>query len=88
MKISSLVIKEIKRRKLNFALGLISVVFAVAAVIGALTMLQVHDIKTLEIISQKENETKERMALLRDDYRKITKKLGFNLLIIQRPECE
>ena len=82
MNISTLVIKEIKRRKLNFFLGLLSVVFAVTTVTGALTMLQVHDYKTNEIITEKETETRERMALLEDDYRKIMKKLGFNLLIL------
>ena len=82
MKISLLVIKEIKRRKLNFLLGLLSVVFAVASVTGALTMLNIHDINSDKLISTKEKETRERLAVLQDDYRKITKKLGFNLLIL------
>ncbi|MCK5210257.1 MAG: ABC transporter permease [Cyclobacteriaceae bacterium] len=82
MKISLLVIKEIKRRKLNFLLGLLSVVFAVTALTGAFTMLRIHDIKTDKITSTKEKETKERLAVLQDDYRKIAKKLGFNLLIL------
>ena len=86
MNISTLVIKEIKRRKLNFFLGLLSVVFAVTTVTGALTMLQVHDHKTNEIIAEKEAETGERMALLEDDYRKIMKKLGFNLLILPKEQ--
>lgn len=82
MKISLLVIKEIKRRKLNFLLGLLSVVFAVASVTGALTMLNIHDINSDKLISTKEKETHARLAVLQDDYRKITKKLGFNLLIL------
>jgi putative ABC transport system permease protein len=82
MKITHLVFKEIKRRKLNFFLGLISVIFAVTTVTGALTMLQIHDFKTVEIILNKEAETKKRMELLEDDYRKISKDLGFNLLIL------
>ena len=86
MKIRLLVIKEIKRRKLNFLLGLLSVVFAVATVTGALTMLKIHDINSAIIISAKEKETQERMALLQDDYRKITKKLGFNLLILPKDQ--
>ncbi len=82
MNISTLVFKEIKRRKLNFFLGFLSVVFAVTTVIGALTMLQLHDLKTNEIIAAKEAETTERMARLEDDYRKIMKKMGYNLLIL------
>ena len=82
MKISHLVIKEIKNRKQNFLLGLLSVVFAVTSLIGAMTMLDIHDIKTDTLITNKEKETRERLAVLQDDYRKITKKLGFNLLIL------
>jgi len=82
MKISHLVIKEIKNRKQNFLLGLLSVVFAVTSIIGAMTMLKIHDIKTETLVTNKEKETRERLAVLQDDYRKITKKLGFNLLIL------
>jgi ABC-type antimicrobial peptide transport system permease subunit len=86
MKISLLVFKEIKRRKLNFLLGLLSVIFAVTSVIGALTMLKAHDIKTDKIITTKEKDTRARLAVLQDDYRKITKKLGFNLLILPKEQ--
>ena len=86
MKISTLVIKEMKRRRLNFFLGLLSVVFAVTTVTGALTMLQIHDHITNETITEKEAETVERMALLEDDYRKIMKNLGFNLLILPKDQ--
>ncbi len=82
MKISLLVVKEIERRKMNFFLGLLSVMFAVGSVTGALTLLKIHDMKSEMIISRKEKETRERLARLQDDYRKITKKLGFNLLIL------
>lgn len=82
MKISHLVIKEIKNRKQNFLLGLLSVVFAVTSIIGAMTMLDIHDIKTETLVTNKEKETRERLAVMQDDYRKITKKLGFNLLIL------
>ena len=82
MKIGRLVYQEIKRRKLNFSLALLSIVIAVAMVTGAMTFLRIYDQETVTIIAEKEKETKDRMALLRDDYRKITKDLGFNLLIL------
>jgi hypothetical protein len=82
MNILHLVIKEIYRRKVNFLLALISVILAVAIFIGALSMLRAHDIRTEEIIAVKQAETEARMAVLQDDYRKIMKKLGFNLLIL------
>ncbi len=74
--------KEILRRKANFASGLIAVTLAVAVLAGAMTMLRLHDLRTERIVAQKEQETRQRMALLEDDYRKIMKNLGFNLLIL------
>lgn len=86
MRIRNLVLKEIKNRKLNFLSGLISVIIAVSTVTGAITLLRIHDMETTEIITTKEKETRERMALLQDDYRKISKDLGFNLLILPKDQ--
>jgi len=82
MSIFQLVVKEISRRKINFLLALLSVTFAVAIFIGSLFMLKAHDLRTEKIIALKQAETEERMAVLQNDYRKIMKKLGFNLLIL------
>ncbi len=82
MKIQHLVIKEIIRRKVNFASGMVAVTLAVAVLAGSMTVLKLHDQRTQRIVAQKEQETRLRMAVLEDDYRKIMKKLGFNLLII------
>jgi len=86
MSIWRLVIKEILHRKLNFGLGLLSVVVASACMVGALTLLRRHDIRTAQIIALKEAETTEKMRKLQDDYRKIMKKLGFNLLILPKDQ--
>jgi len=86
MTILKLAIKEITRRKLNFILSLTSVILAVTVLVGSLTMLRMHDIRTTQIILQKEEETKQRMLELEDDYRKIMKNLGFNLLIIPKDQ--
>lgn len=82
MTVWQLVIKEITRRKTNFISGLVAISLAVAVLAGALTMLRLHDLRTESIVARKEQETRERMALLKDDYRKIMKNLGFNLLIL------
>lgn len=86
MNIWRLVIKEVRHRKLNFGLGLLSVVIAVACLVGALTLLRAHDRRTDQIIASKEAETKEKMEKLEDDYRKIMKKLGFNVLILPKDQ--
>jgi len=82
MSVWRLVIKEIVRRKANFISGLLAVTLAAAVLAGSMTILRLHDLRTERIVARKEQETRQRMALLEDDYRKIMKNLGFNLLII------
>ena len=86
MSIWRLVLREIQHRKLNFGLGLLSVVVAVACFTGALTLLRAHDLRTERIIAAREAETRENMRVMEDDYRKIMKKLGFNLLILPKDQ--
>ncbi len=77
-----LVTREIFHQKLNFALGICSVVVAAGVLVAELTLLDAHDERTGQILVEKEARTTEEMARMEDDYRKIMKKLGFNLLIL------
>lgn len=86
MRLHRLILREIAHRKLSFALGALSVTAAVASLVGALAILEKHDRRTEQIIAAKETETRARMATLEDDYRKITKGLGFNVLILPREQ--
>ncbi|RPJ61310.1 MAG: ABC transporter permease [Acidobacteria bacterium] len=86
MTIWQLVIKEILRRKANFVSGLIAVTVSVGVLAGSMTILRLHDLRTEQIVTQKEQETRQRMAVLEDDYRKIMKNLGFNLLILPKDQ--
>lgn len=86
MTLPRLLLREISFRKLNFVLGLISVAVAVACAVGATMVLRQHDARTERIVAAKEAETRARMAKLEDDYRKITKGLGFNVLILPRTQ--
>lgn len=86
MSIWRLVIREIAHRKINFSLGLLSVVVASACLAGALTLLQAHDLRTDRLVAAKEQETKAEMADVQDDYRKIMKLLGFNMLILPKDQ--
>ena len=79
-----LVVKEILHRRLNFVLGLLSVVLAVGCLVGALTLLKVHDVRTRWVLERKEAETRARLATLSDDVRKAMLKLGFNIVILPR----
>ena len=86
MKIWHILLKEILHRWRSFVLGVFAVTVAIGSLTGALTLLQVHDHQTHEILTEKEEETKKKMAMLQDEMRKATLKLSFNLLILPKQQ--
>lgn len=82
MKILQLVVREIRHRKLNFFLSVFAIIIATSSLICSVMLLQVHDLRTSEILQKKEAELKIRMDKLKDDTRKSMLKLGFNLVIL------
>lgn len=82
MSIWHLILREIRHRKSAFVMGVMSVIVAVGVLVGQVTLLSVHDVQTRRIVEEKEQLTREEMARLEDDYRIITKDMGFNLLIL------
>ena len=86
MNLHRLVFREILHRKLSFSLGVISASVAVACLVAALAILQKHDARTEQIIAAKEAETRQQMAKLEDDYRKLMLKMGFNVLILPKEQ--
>jgi putative ABC transport system permease protein len=77
-----LILREIRLRWISFALGVVSVLVAVGVLTAQLTLLVAHDLRTQQILEEKRVETEAEMRVLEDDYRKIMKKLGFNLLLL------
>lgn len=86
MNVAHLVLREIGYRRLNFALGVLSVAIATACLIAQLIVLQKHDLATEQIVAQRQAEVTRKMAALQDDVRKITKNLGFNVLILPKDQ--
>ena len=86
MTVWRLVVREILYRRFSFGLGALSVIVAVGCVVGQLTLLRTHDVQTERIIALKEAQTRKDMQRLEDDYRKITKGMGFNLLILPKQQ--
>jgi putative ABC transport system permease protein len=86
MTVSRLIIREILHRKLNFALGLLSVAVAVGCLAGSLTLVRLHDARTQTILVQKKIETQEKMRILEDDVRRAMQKLGFNIVILPKDQ--
>lgn len=77
-----LIIDEIRYRKLNFILSVVSVFIASSALIGSVLVLKIHDEHTRLILEEKEKDLEMRMARLEDDTRKAMLKLGFNIIIL------
>lgn len=86
MRLSRLVAREIAYRKLDFSLGVVAVVAAVTCLVATLTLLRAHAERMAEINAAKEEETSAAMHKLQDDYRVITKGLGYNVLIIHKDQ--
>lgn len=75
MKLSYLIYREMFHRRLNFNLMLISVVLAVACGVSTVTLMRAQ-----AFFNQRQVQT------LDDEIRKITKNLGFNVLILPKNE--
>ena len=93
MSVWRLVVREMKHRKLNFLLGILSVAVAVACLIGAQTLLQADKVVTAQLLNHKQTEIEESVAEkeqavekagaeLQDAMRKQMLGLGFNVLIL------
>jgi len=86
MTLTHLVLKEIGHRRGNFALGVACVTVAVASLVGAMALLRAHDVRTRQLLRAKEIEVSAELDRLKDDYRKITKRMGFNVLILPKDQ--
>jgi len=97
MSVLRLILREIAHRKLNFALAILSVSAAIACLVGAMTLLSAHETRTQAILAQKRSKTESAIAdqqavvaargkELQDSMRKITKGLGFNILILPQEQ--
>jgi putative ABC transport system permease protein len=86
MNLYRLMFREILHRKLSFSLGVVSASMAVACLVAELAILKKHDLRTDQIIAAKEATTRQQMAKLEDDYRKVMLKMGFNVLILPKDQ--
>ena len=93
MNIWRLVLREIRHRMLNSLFALLSVAVAVGCLIGALTLLKADDIRTTEILAEttqilesRKKDVEKAGVELNDAMRKITKGLGFNILILHKSQ--
>jgi len=81
MNLWQMIVKEILFRKTGFLLGLGSVTVAIAGMVGAVTLISAHDVRTDQILRERERETRVRMQELEDAYRVIMRDMGYNVMI-------
>ena len=82
MNIWRMTFKEIVFRKSASVLALAAVAVAVAALVGALMALDLHRRHSEQVLTSHEERVDALMAELRDEMRKASLKLSYNLLIV------
>ncbi len=78
--------RELAARAASFWLAAVSVAVAAAVLTGGAGLLRVHDRRTEQHLAEKEAQTRAEMARLQDDYRKIMKAMGYNVMILPRDQ--
>lgn len=86
MKISRLVVQEIAHRFLNFVLAVVGVSIAVACLVASVTMIDAGEIESKQLVAERQKEVQEAGKKLNDEMRKITKGLGFNIVVLAEDE--
>ena len=76
--------REIWHRRLNFFLGLVGVFFATSLVVGGMTLLDAQQVLTQALLDEKRAVVTERNRQLTDAMRRITKNMGFNVVIMPK----
>jgi putative ABC transport system permease protein len=80
----SLLLAEVRYRKLNFALSLLAVAIAVALFVAGPMLVEGYQRETEAQVAQAETATAEELDRLADQTRRLMRDMGFNLLITHR----
>jgi len=86
MNLWQLVNKEIRFRKVGFAIGMVSIAVAIASLVGSVTLLRAYEVRTEQILAERERETREEMTQLENDYRNIMRDMGYNVMILHEDQ--
>lgn len=82
MTLLKLTFQELRQRRWNFLLGVLSVLIATAVLSGSLLLLNAHDRRTDEILAAKQLELETQIERLRQDTVRAMEHLGFNITIL------
>jgi putative ABC transport system permease protein len=78
----SLIVRELRYRRMNAGLAILSAAVAVSSLLSTLVLLSAHDMRTTDILELKETALAGRMDALNRGIGKTMLKLGFNLVIL------
>lgn len=81
-----LALREIRFRRGDFLLGALAVSAAVTTLVAATTLLKGHGEWTAQLADTHREETLSLMRSVEDDYRKITKDMGYNVLVLSKDQ--
>jgi putative ABC transport system permease protein len=84
MNLLLLVLREIRHRALSFLLSVLAAAAAVGCLAAALAILREHQITTDRLLADKEAAMRDQLARHEDEVRKLTKDMGFNILILPK----
>ncbi len=82
----TLVLQEIRQRLFSFLPGVLAIALATGVVTASFSLLEAHDRETALVLQNKQQEVQKEMDAMEDEYRKITKKMGFNILILPKAQ--
>jgi hypothetical protein len=82
MTLFKLTLQELWKRRVNFLLGVLSVLMATAVLSGSILLLGAHDRRTDEILAAKQAELETQVERLRQDTVRAMEHLGFNVTIL------
>ncbi|MFN2351251.1 MAG: hypothetical protein ABR497_04835, partial [Kiritimatiellia bacterium] len=68
------------------AIGVISVGMAIGSLVGSVILLRAHDARTEKLLERKQADMQAEMDRMEDDYRRIMRKLGHNVMILHEKQ--
>ncbi len=86
MTVWGIIRKEVAYDRAGFVVGLLCITVAIASLVGAVTLLRAHKLRTERIIAEKEAETRRQMERMEDDYRLIMRGMGYNVLVLHEDQ--
>ncbi len=81
-----LILRELRFRRANFCLGVVAMLVATGCVVAALSLMDRYNQRSQLRARDEQSQLHREMAVLEDDYRKISLRLGFNLMILPKEQ--